>query len=505
MMVSCQRHERPAAQFGALLGAGIAAGFAAGEFNTESYRSREENAFHAATQKPRSTFSIDVDTASYANVRRFVREGERVPRGAVRTEEFVNSFRYDYPAPGGSDPFSISTEVAACPWNPAHHLARIGLRGREIAAAERPAANLVVLADVSGSMQSADKLPLMKRALRVLVEQLKGDDRIALAVYAGASGLALPSTPGFQKSAILAALGGFEAGGSTNAGEGIRLAYREAREGFINGGINRVILCTDGDFNVGVTSESELVDLVRKEAGGGIYLTVLGFGMGNLKDSTLETLADKGDGQYAYVDDDAEARRVLGEQAGATLQVIAKDVKIQVEFNPATVRAWRLIGYENRLLADEDFNDDTKDAGEIGAGHRVTALYEIIPVGAPHDDRAERGVDPLKYQTVSARGDSPAEMMTVKVRSKSPEGGPSTLAEAVVRDQHNTFENATDDFRFAAAVAAFGQWLSGSEMIGKTSRDQILSWARPAAVGPDQTARQEFLDIVSRVRRSTGE
>jgi Ca-activated chloride channel homolog len=474
----------------------------AGQRNTESYAHREENRFHRVADKARSTFSVDVDTASYSNVRRMIRAGQPVPPGAVRTEEFINSFRYEYPAPVDGKAFAVATETARCPWADGHWLVRIGIQGRQVPAAARPPANLVFLLDVSGSMQDDNKLPLVKHSMKLLAEQARPQDRVAIVVYAGASGLVLPSTPGSAKAKILAALSELEAGGSTNGGEGLVLAYKTARANRIPNGINRVILCTDGDFNVGTSDEAALVELVRKEAGGGIDLTVLGFGMGNLKDSTLEAIANKGDGQYAYVDSAAEARKLFGEQLGGTLQTIAKDAKIQVEFNPRVVGSWRLIGYENRLLEDADFNDDTKDAGEIGAGHRVTAFYEIIPAGAA----AGAGADDLKYQRAElAPGAAAAEIMTVKVRAKAPTGGASGLTECTVQEKVGEFGGASGDFQFATAVAAFGQWLAKSEHIGKTGKAEILRWSAAATGGPDAAARAEFRDLVGRAKRRGGD
>jgi Ca-activated chloride channel family protein len=354
-----------------------------GAFDAESYDQILEKPFVEPRREPLSTFSIDVDTASYSNVRRFLSQGVLPPPGAVRIEEMINYFEYDYPEPDGEHPFAVDVEVAECPWNPEHRLARIGIQGQFLSDDERPQANLVFLIDVSGSMQPPNKLPLLKQALEMLVRELRPDDSVAMVVYAGASGLVLPPTPCRNKSAIFAALSNLQAGGSTNGGAGIQLAYDTAEDNLIDGGVNRVILATDGDFNVGITDRSDLVHLIEEKAAGGVFLTVLGFGMGNLKDATLEKLADKGNGHYAYIDTLAEAEKVLVNELNATLVTIAKDVKIQVEFNPEQVAGYRLIGYENRALAAQDFNDDTKDAGEIGAGHTVTALYEIVPIGAP--------------------------------------------------------------------------------------------------------------------------
>ena len=444
------------------------------DLNTEDYAQVDENEFELATHSPLSTFSVDTDTASYSNVRRFLKKGNRPPKGAVRIEEMVNYFSYAYPAPAGAHPFSAHVEIAACPWNADHQLARIGLRGKSVANVDRKPANLVFLLDVSGSMGRPNKLPLLKRSLRLAVNQLNAKDRVAIVVYAGASGLVLPSTSFDDRQRILGALDALEAGGSTNAGQGIELAYKVAKENFIAGGSNRVILATDGDFNVGLTDKTGLVDLVQKRAKDGVFLTVLGFGMGNLKDDMLEKLADKGNGSYAYIDDFAEARKVFGEQISGTLETIAKDVKIQVEFNPNKVQAYRLVGYENRKLAAKDFNDDTKDAGEIGAGHTVTAFYEIVPPGKPIGVGAPK-VDDLKYQkpaekTVAAHG---SEIMTVKIRYKPPQGDTSTLAQFAVKAGGGPFAAASGDFRFAASVAGFGMLLKDSKFKGKMTYEQI--------------------------------
>jgi Ca-activated chloride channel family protein len=406
-------------------------------FNTEAYDRIYENPFIAVRTAPLSTFSIDVDHASYSNVRRFLTSGQRPPADAVRIEELVNYFTYSYPSPEGDQPFSVSTEVASAPWSSGHQLVRVGLQGRRIPTAALPASNLVFLIDVSGSMQPPNKLPLVKQAFRLLVNQLRAEDRVAIVVYAGAAGLVLPSTSGSEKERILAAIDRLEAGGSTAGGEGLRLAYDVARAHHRRGANNRVVLATDGDFNVGESSDAAMVRLIEQRREEGTYLTVLGVGTGNLKDSKMEQLANKGNGNYAYLDNLLEAQKALVHEMGGTLVTIAKDVKLQVEFNPARVAAYRLIGYENRLLRDEDFNDDAKDAGELGAGHAVTALYEVIPVGAADAGRA-RGVDPLRYE----RPDAPAgpaanegarraaggdELLFIKLRYKHPDGGPSRL------------------------------------------------------------------------------
>jgi Ca-activated chloride channel family protein len=465
----------------------------------ESYAKIDENPFLEAARAPLSTFSIDVDTASYSNTRRFLTEGRLPPRDAVRIEELVNYFTYDYPQPDGQTPFSVTAEVADCPWNTQHKLVQIGLQGKKVAQEDLPPANLVFLLDVSGSMNEPDKLPLVKSSLRTLASQLTARDRVAVVVYAGASGLVLPSTPGDQRGEIVSALERLQAGGGTNGGSGIRLAYRVAEENFIRGGTNRVVLATDGDFNVGLTGDDELVRLIKEKRRGGVFLSVLGFGTGNLNDSMMEKLADKGNGNYAYIDTEAEARKALGEQVAGTLATIAKDVKIQVEFNPRLVAGYRLIGYENRLLADKDFNDDTKDAGEIGAGHTVTALYEVVPAG----QRVENpGVDELKYSrpAEASQGANASELLTVKLRYKEPEGDVSRPLNVGVPDRQASYRNASDNFKFAAAVAEFGLLLRDSRYKGQSSYGNAAELAR-AAAGVDLTGRRaEFVNLVQTAR-----
>ncbi len=465
------------------------------EANTEAYDRIYDNDFKAVAQDPLSTFSIDVDTASYANVRRFLQQGQLPPKDAVRIEELVNYFPYNYAPPADGSPFAVYLEVAGCPWHKDHRLVRIGLKGKEIDPQQRPPCNLVFLIDVSGSMNEPNKLPLVKRSLALLVEQLTERDRIALVVYAGSTGLVLPSTPCGDKRPIRAALDKLEAGGSTNGGAGIQLAYATAAANFIPGGSNRVVLATDGDFNVGVTDRGSLVRLVEEKAKGNVFLTVLGFGMGNLKDATMEQLADKGNGNYAYIDSLNEARKVLVEQASGTLLTIAKDVKIQVEFNPAQVAGYRLIGYENRVLAHQDFNDDKKDAGDIGAGHTVTALYEIVPVGQALD---VPGVDPLKYQKVPEikEGEKSGELLTVKLRYKEPDGEQSKLLTVPLTDAGATWERATADFRFAAAAAAFGMLLRDSPHKGGATFPAVQQWASGARGADPNGHRAEFLRLV---------
>ncbi len=422
----------------------------------------------------------------------------------MRIEELINYFSYSYPKPDPGNLFTVSTEVNEAPWAKGHRLVRIGLKAREVSNAQRPAANLVFLLDVSGSMEDPNKLPLLKRAFRMLVDQLDHRDHVSIVVYAGASGLVLPPTSGDQRGEILSAMDCLQAGGSTNAGDGIELAYAMAQKNFVPGGVNRVLLATDGDFNVGATSQSDLVDLVQEKAKSGVFLSVLGFGMGNYKDSTLEKLADKGNGNYSYVDNIGEARKVLGEQAAGTLVTIAKDVKIQVEMNPLVVQSFRLIGYENRVLAHQDFNDDKKDAGDIGAGHTVTALYEIVPVGAKP---AAGSVDGLKYQSPgqpSAAAGS-GELMTVKLRYKQPEGDKSQLLEFPVRDARKELSQASADFRFASAVAGFGMLLRNSPHKGTTSYASVLELARSGiGNGRDQEARQELVTLVQRAESLSG-
>jgi len=464
-------------------------------FNTESYNPIEENEFRSVTDHPLSTFSIDVDTGSYANVRRFLNQGSLPPHDAVRIEELINYFNYDYALPDGDAPFSASVEVADCPWNTGHRLARIGLKGRQVSRGDFAGSNLVFLIDVSGSMRPANKLPLLKSALSMLVDQLDGRDQVAMVVYAGAAGLVLPSTSGAGKGEIRNALDRLQAGGSTNGGQGIRLAYEIARENFIPGGVNRVILATDGDFNVGVTNETELLEKIREGANAGIFLTTLGFGGGNYKDDRLEQLADKGNGNHAYIDSLREARKVLVEQVAGTLVTIAKDVKIQIEFNPHEVAGYRLIGYENRMLRKEEFNDDRKDAGEIGAGHTVTALYEIVPAGG---ELPVGEVDPLKYQQTGAVTDAAdsGELFTLKLRYKEPDADTSKLLSFPVVDEGHTLESASEDFKFAGAVACFGMLLRDSQYAGGEMLDQVRDLALEGSGPDDHGYRAEFRHLV---------
>jgi len=474
-----------------------------GEGNREGYDPIVENPFRAAGRDPLSTFSVDVDTAAYSNLRRFLGEDRLPPADAVRIEELVNYFPYTYPAPTGEHPFSVDLEVGSCPWKQEHRLVRIGLQGRETLPEERRSSNLVFLLDVSGSMNSDDKLPLLKRALQMLVQELDERDRIAIVVYAGSSGLVLPPTSCDRSVDVHMALERLKAGGSTNGGAGIELAYEVAARNYIDGGINRVILATDGDFNVGVSDDGSLVRLIEEKAKTGVFLSVLGFGRGNLQDAKMEKLADKGNGNYAYIDSVLEAKKVLVEQMGATLETIAKDVKIQVEFNPREVQAWRLIGYENRLLAAQDFNDDTKDAGEIGAGHRVTALYEVVPVGVPFE---LPGVDPLKYQApASATGEAfGGELLTVKFRYKRPEGERSTLLSETLVDEGADFQELSADTRWAASVAAFGMVLRGSAHVGEAGLPEVSRWALESAADDPGGYRAQFIGLVAKARELRG-
>ncbi|MCB9714389.1 MAG: von Willebrand factor type A domain-containing protein [Myxococcales bacterium] len=471
--------------------------------NTEGYAHIRENDFVAVSDAPLSTFSADVDTASYSNVRRFLSQGQRPPIDAVRVEELVNYFEYDYVTPPDDRPVTVNWEVGPCPWNEDHQLVRIGLQTKPIADAEVPPRNLVFLVDVSGSMQSPDKLPLLVRSMGLLVDQLREQDMVSLVVYAGASGLVLPPTSGAYRDRIRDALAELTPGGSTNGAAGIRLAYQQARNAFIEGGINRVILATDGDFNVGTTSDGDLVRLIEQERESGVFLSVLGFGQGNLQDAKMEQLADEGNGNYAYIDDLHEGRKVLVQQAGATLVTVAKDVKLQVEFNPALVAEYRQVGYENRRLRDEDFNDDTKDAGEMGAGHSVTVLYEIVPAsGGEGGGTAPRRVDALKYQgerttTAAAASD---ELMTVKVRFKRPQGSKSRLMSVAVRGTPSTLAKTSDDFRFAAAVAELGMILRDSEHKGSATLESVAMLARKAQGKDPHGHRKGLLELVEQAR-----
>ncbi len=465
-------------------------------FNTEEYDRITENGFHRTTDDPLSTFSIDVDAASYSNVRRFLNSNQLPPEGAVRVEEMINYFSYNYPQPTGKDPFSINTELSECPWNKDHKLVVIGLQGKKIPTENLPPSNLVFLIDVSGSMQSELKLPLVKSSMKLLVEQLREEDKISIVVYAGSAGLVLPATSGNNKTKIKEAIDALEAGGSTAGGQGIKLAYKVAKENLIKAGNNRVILCTDGDFNVGASSNDEMERLIEKERQSGVFLTVLGYGMGNYKDSKMQLLADKGNGNHAYIDGMSEAKKVLVNEFGGTLFTIAKDVKLQVEFNPAKVQGYRLVGYENRMLQKEDFNDDKKDAGELGSGHTVTAIYEVIPVGVKSDYLKK--VDPLKYgeKDVEKNISHHGEMMTVKFRYKAPDGDKSLFIEHPVLDKGISFAQTSENFRFAISVAEFGMLLRHSEFRGSSSFNHVFKTAKAAKGTDAEGYRKEFIALV---------
>ena len=471
------------------------------QHNTEGYTAIDENGFKDVLHNPLSTFSIDVDRASYSNVRRFLNMGQLPPKDAVRIEEMINYFSYDYPEPEGKHPFSVYTEISACPWNDAHQLLHVGLKGKSIDKSELPPSNLVFLIDVSGSMSDVNKLPLLKQAFRMLVNELRPEDRVAIVVYAGAAGLVLESTPGTEKAEILAALDKLQSGGSTAGGAGLKLAYKVAQDNFAEEGNNRIILATDGDFNVGSSSNAEMERLIEEKREDGVFMTVLGFGMGNYKDDKMEIIADKGNGNYAYIDNIQEARKVFITEFGGTLFTIAKDVKFQMEFNPARVKGYRLVGYENRLLNDEDFNDDKKDAGEMGAGHTVTALYEIIPAGS-HESM--KSIDPLKYQAnrgdkkevEQVKADPRAELMTVKLRYKQPDGNTSTKIEIPVKGKVLELDETSDNFRFSAAIAEFGLILRNSEYKEDASMEEVIAMAKGARGQDEEGYRSEFLKLV---------
>lgn len=462
--------------------------------DNEEYSLITENQFNNVKRRPLSTFSIDVDAASYSNIRRILTAGMLPPKDAVRIEEMINYFNYEYAQPKDQEPISITTEIGNCSWNPEHKLVKIGLKGRSIEAEKLPPNNLVFLIDVSGSMMDENKLPLIKRSFRLLVQQLRPEDKVSIVVYAGSSGLVLSPTSGKEKELIMQKIDVLQAGGSTAGGEGIQLAYDVAKENFMKDGNNRVILATDGDFNVGVSSDAELVSLIEKKRDMGIFLTVLGFGTGNYKDSKMEGLADKGNGNFAYVDNILEAQKVFVKEMGATLNTIAKDVKLQIEFNPVHVKAYRLVGYENRLLADEDFNDDKKDAGELGSGKTVTALYEIIPAKSKE---SIDNIDTLKYQkTVSQDQIASNEMMTIKFRYKDPKGSESKLIVHPLLAQDETEQKSSEDFRFASSVAEFGMILRDSKFKGKANFKNILTAARESKGIDTDGYRAEFIKLV---------
>ncbi len=466
------------------------------ELNTESYDVITENEFVDSLSNPKSTFSIDVDTASYSNVRRMITDRQMPPAGAVRIEELINYFDYQYAGPKSDDhPFSVHTDLGKCPWDEAHQLVRIGLKGKTFPRQKRPDCNLVFLLDVSGSMKSLNKLPLVKEAMRMLVENLDRKDQIAIVVYASSTGVVLPSTSASEQNAIFRAMDRLDAGGSTNAGEGIQLAYQIAAKNFIEEGINRVVLCTDGDFNVGTTSRSSLVDLIETKAKSGISLSVLGFGTGNLKDDTMESLADRGDGNYAYIDSKLEARKALVDQLSGTLITIAKDVKIQVDFNPARISAYRLIGYENRMLENEDFADDKKDAGEIGAGHTVTALYEVVPTGSDSPARTDAESEFVETK-LKASATSSDTVLKVNLRYKLPNETESKMFDvALDRKASDPVDMPSDDFQFAASVAAYGMLLRDSKFKGDVDWNWVVQSANES-VGEDRNGyRSEFVNL----------
>jgi len=466
-------------------------------FNTEGYACADENGFKNVLNNPLSTFSIDVDNASYSNIRRFISNGELPPPDAVRIEEMVNYFKYDYPEPKGIHPFSVYSELAGCPWNSGHQLLLVGLRGKNIDKSTLPPSNLVFLIDVSGSMNAPNKLPLLKSAFGLLVNELRPEDRVAIVVYAGSAGLVLESTPGNRKDMIINSVNNLEAGGSTAGGAGLRLAYSVASENFVKGGNNRIILATDGDFNVGESSNGAMERLVEENRDRGIFMTVLGFGVGNIKDDKMEIIADKGNGNYSYIDNLQEARRVLVREFGGTLFTIARDVKFQIEFNPSKVQSYRLIGYENRILNDEDFNDDRKDAGEMGSGHNVSALYELVPAGSGEKIPS---VDQLKYQRMKTNnattGNYMDEYLTIKIRYKKPDGVTSLLLEKTVRDYVNDMEDASENLRFAASVSEFGMILRDSEFKGSSTLEEAIKLAKSARGEDEEGYRSEFIRLI---------
>jgi Ca-activated chloride channel family protein len=462
------------------------------EFNTEGYTAVHENGFKSPVKEPLSTFSIDVDAASYSNVRRFINQGVPPVIDAVRIEEMINYFDYDYPQPDNEHPFSINYEFGECPWNSKNKLLHIGLQGKEMKNADAPASNLVFLLDVSGSMDEPNKLPLLVKAMKLLVSQLRPQDRVAIVVYAGSSGLVLPSTSGNHKEIIVEALDRLQAGGSTAGEAGLKLAYKVAEEHFIKNGNNRIILATDGDFNVGPSSNAEMERLIITYRDKGIFISVAGFGMGNYKDDKMEIIADKGNGNYSYIDNLMEAKKVFINEFTSTLFTIAKDVKIQIEFNPAYVKEYRLVGYENRILNEEDFENDKKDAGEMGAGHSVTALYEIVPADGENVGRK------LKYQQTEAIADPKAngELATIKFRYKKPDGETSLLMTEVIPFSSKTLESTSDNFRFSAAVAGFGMMLRHSEFKGSISYEQVLQMAKASKGSDADGYRSEFIRLV---------
>jgi Ca-activated chloride channel family protein len=468
-------------------------------FNTEEYDRIRENEFRLATENPLSTLSIDVDTAAYSNVRRFIRRNQLPPKDAVRIEEMINYFTYRYPQPGKDHPFSVTTEISSAPWNSENRLIHVGIQGRSLDYDDVRPANLVFLVDSSGSMSSSNKLPLLKKSLAIMLDKLSDRDRIAIVAYAGSAGLVLPSTSAGNKKKIIRALDRLQSGGSTAGGAGIELAYRVALKNFIKDGNNRVILCTDGDFNIGQTSTSELVRMIEKKRKQGVFLTIAGYGMGNYKDGRMEQISNAGNGNYFYIDSMQEAKKVFVTELRANMVTIAKDVKIQIEFNPKKVKGYRLIGYENRLLAKEDFDDDTKDAGELGAGHTVTALYEIIPAGSNRDVRSSGG---LKYQStdLTDQASTSDEIMTIKLRYKRPEEEKSRLIVKPVADSSLPLVKTSDNFRFSASVAGFGMLLRDSKFKNTLTYDQVIKLARGSRGKDAHGYRREFIDLVGNAK-----
>lgn len=464
------------------------------DFNREQYSRIYENPFVEVTKEPLSTFSIDVDTASYSNIRRFINDGQTPPKDAARIEEMINYFTYDYPQPTGTDPFSINMEMSTAPWNNQHKLISIGLQGKTVDKKDIPNSNLVFLIDTSGSMEGS--LPMLKESFKLLVNQLREQDRVSIVAYAGSAGLVLDSTPGSDKNKIIAAIDKLEAGGSTAGGEGIQLAYKVAKDNFIKNGNNRVILATDGDFNVGISSDADLVRLIEQKRDEGTFLSVLGFGYGNYQDSKMEQLADKGNGNYAYIDSTNEAKKVFVDQMGGTLLPIAKDVKLQLEFNPTKVKSYRLIGYEDRMLNNQDFNDDKKDAGELGAGTTVTALYEIIPADSKEQIPS---TDPLKYQETVTKSDAfqSDEVMTVKFRYKAPNEDTSKLISSALKENTLDLDQTSNNFRFAASVAGFGLILRDSQYKGDINLSKVIDMAKNSKGTDKEGYRTDFINMLN--------
>ncbi|MDR0231275.1 MAG: VWA domain-containing protein [Dysgonamonadaceae bacterium] len=470
------------------------------EENSEEYPTFDENRFLSAQTNPLSTFSLDVDVASYGNMRRIINQGKIPAKDAIRTEELINYFSYDYPSPTGEHPVNITTEVAPCPWQDKHKIVKIGIKAKEIPTENLPYSNFVFLIDVSGSMYGPTRLDLVKSSLKLLVNNLRDKDKVAIVVYAGAAGEVLPSTKGKDRQKILEAIDNLSSGGSTAGGAGIQLAYKVAEKNFIPKGNNRIILCTDGDFNVGVSSISELEKLIETKRETGVYLTILGYGMGNYKDNKLQTLSQKGNGNHAYIDNIQEANRVLVQEFGSTMHTVANDVKLQIEFNPTHVNYYRLIGYETRLLNNEDFNDDQKDAGELGSGHTVTALYEIIPVGVENPYKGK--IDDLKYQKEKANAENySSEMLTVKLRYKKPGENESKKLEVPISSITDNDQVISKDFKFAMSVAMFGQLLRDSEFKGDATYSKVINLAKEGIDNDEYGYRTEFIRLAEAVNQ----